>query len=274
MAGAPAKNHCSPKQSGTECSLVRTFGSAAAFQRRGVDISAGSKHFLTKGYGHSQNAARVASGMFLTSARLYVAKLRSLRDVAPAKPRTTLYHSDNRVLQLLEPVDAIVTGPPYPGVYDYMSFAGVALDKLTGTATETFEPILTGYRDLPGAPAASLAGSSSVPVSREIGRRTLWKSRLLRDFLADWQTQQEQWMGAAYANLRAGGTASLMIGDGDVGDETHSDGGIDCLLSTIQAAESVGFEVVATATIRSPVEAALRPKGMRRVEHTLHLRKK
>ena len=47
--------------------------------------------------------------------------------------------------------------------------------------------------------------------------------------------------------------------------------GIDALASTVRDAEAVGFTVLATATIASTAERALRTKGRRRTEHALLL---
>ena len=62
--------------------------------------------------------------------------------------------------------------------------------------------------------------------------------------------------------MRTGGRAALLIGDGD---------GIDNLAATSRAALDVGFELLATATIRSELERTERAKGQRRTEHALLL---
>jgi len=74
---------------------------------------------------------------------------------------------------------------------------------------------------------------------------------------------QEAWLGGARGCLRSGGLAAVVIGDGE---------GIDALASTAAAAQAVGLEVAATATIESHRPAGLRAEGNRRTEHALLLR--
>ena len=79
-----------------------------------------------------------------------------------------------------------------------------------------------------------------------------------------WQTDQQAWLRQARGNLRSGGRAALLVGDGDLG--------IDALESTSRAAEAVGFEVLASATIASTEEErSKRQKGTRRSEHAILL---
>ena len=40
---------------------------------------------------------------------------------------STHFHAANLKELTLQPVDAIITSPPYPGVYDYLSTADVAI---------------------------------------------------------------------------------------------------------------------------------------------------
>ena len=72
---------------------------------------------------------------------------------------------------------------------------------------------------------------------------------------------QRAWLSAARANLRAGGRAALLVGDGE------SD--INALDSTAQAAEDVGLKLLASATIESTAPRGQRKKGKRRPEHIL-----
>lgn len=64
-------------------------------------------------------------------------------------------------------------------------------------------------------------------------------------------------------NLRSGGRAALLVGDGE--------NGIDALLSTVDAAEDVGLRFVAAATITSIAKRHERKKGKRRPEHAILL---
>lgn len=57
--------------------------------------------------------------------------------------------------------------------------------------------------------------------------------------------------------------SQIVIGDGD---------GIDTLESTCMAAEAVGLELSASATISSNLPAGMRAEGNRRTEHAILLR--
>eukprot|EP00434_Breviolum_minutum_P015186 symbB.v1.2.013390.t1/scaffold945.1/size149787/2 len=162
---------------------------------------------------------------------LLARRLRSLRRSKDGS--AWVQQSDNRELTL-QPVDAIITSPPYPGVYDYLSTADVA--------------ITLGLR----APTAAA----------EIGRRHDWHLSSPEEFAVQWQLEQEQWLQSAFNNLVEEGTATLMIGDGDKVEA--GDGAFDCLASTVEAARKVGFELVATATITSTRAPGERLRGMRR----------
>ena len=62
-----------------------------------------------------------------------------------------------------------------------------------------------------------------------------------------------------------------MIGDGD--EVAPGDGGFDNLRPTVEAAEKVGFRLIATASIRGKSRHPKQPKGMKRTEHMVHLLK-
>ena len=83
-------------------------------------------------------------------------------------------------------------------------------------------------------------------------------------FAAAWEAEQQGWLAATRANLRRGGRAALMVGDGEAG--------VDALASTATIAEAVGLRLLASATIASTVHSrGARHKGKRRPEHTLLL---
>ena len=209
--------------------------------------------------------------MFLGVARLYVARVRSLRARALAS-QCEIYRCDNRVLRLQEPVDAIVTGPPYPGVYDYHSPASSCADLLGGETLYDF--CAPGY-SIHGSKAPTNidipddSSSATYAPGKEIGQNSLWQQD--PEFADKWQAEQAEWLASAFENLRDGGTATLMIGDGDL--HSAGDGGFDNLQPTIQAAEQVGFLTVATATISGKSKHPKQPKGMKRTEHIVHLQK-
>ncbi|CAJ1359005.1 unnamed protein product, partial [Effrenium voratum] len=182
---------------------------------------------------------------FLGSSQLFAARLRRLRAAAAsAASAASVVRGDNRDLLLAEPVDAVITSPPYPGVYNYMAAA---------------------------ASAASALGFRAEQASAEIGCRVGWRKESFQDFAAAWQLEQEQWLQAAFKNLAPGGTATLMIGDGDR--DSPGDGAFDCLSSTVDAAKSCGFELLATASIRATGKSEQRMRGMRRTDYSTEQKK-
>ncbi|CAL1161569.1 unnamed protein product [Cladocopium goreaui] len=188
---------------------------------------------------------------FTAACQLFTTRLARLRNASRSRGCETgtcarVRQGDNREL-VLQPVDAIITSPPYPGVYNYMAAVEEAAKDL-------------GLR--PENTAAAL----------EIGRRDGWQRTSAEEFAAQWQLEQEQWLHCAFRNLAPGGTATLMIGDGD--EDEAGDGAFDCLSSTLSAARKVGFQLVARATIASTRDnPSERLRGMRRTEHMVHLRK-
>lgn len=205
--------------------------------------------------------------MFKGLARLYVARVQSLREQRCAA-QCQIHRCDNRILRLPEPVDAIVTGPPYPGVYDYHSPAsscGQFLGEIYDFCAPGFS--ISGLK-APTEREVSDKSSDYAP-KKEIGQNSLWLRE--GDFEASWQAEQEAWLRSAFANLKEEGTATLMIGDGDVA--STGDGGFDNLEPTLAAAEMAGFEPLATASIRSRSRHPKQPRGMKRTEHMVHLKK-
>ena len=107
-------------------------------------------------------------------------------------------------------------------------------------------------REVAGEPGnASVAGEgmgfleevvapSALGLSTELGAASLQPASLL-DAVAQWQSQQEEWMSAAHRNLRPGGSLTIMVGNGDALEENANE--IDCLASTLSAAAAVNFRV-------------------------------
>lgn len=207
--------------------------------------------------------------MFRGIAKLYASRVVALKSYSKSS-NCQIYRCDNRILRLPELVDAIVTGPPYPGVYDYHSPARSCADLLGGDVLYQF---CAPASDIHGSRAPVNAeisdSSSSYAPEREIGQNSLWINDL--QFAAKWQAQQEEWLASAFENLKEGGTATLMIGDGDL--KVAGDGGFDNLQPTVKAAEKAGFHTLATATIRGRSKHPRQPKGMKRTEHMVHLQK-
>ncbi|CAK0840497.1 unnamed protein product, partial [Prorocentrum cordatum] len=105
---------------------------------------------------------RRARPYFLSAAQRYCAGLASLRAAVPPGCSARVLHEDNRGLRLDPPADAIVTSPPYPGVYDYLATAGLARRRVAR-----------------GAAGAALPGAAGAAASavEELGARRGWLER-------------------------------------------------------------------------------------------------
>ncbi|CAJ1334936.1 unnamed protein product [Effrenium voratum] len=180
-----------------------------------------------------QSEKEDAAAYFISAVGRYCTRLAEFRRMAPEAGQVRLFNCDMRRRDWCDPVDAIVTSPPYPGVYNYSAGEGEV-------------------EDLKDFPLDSVVGDALQ--AEEIGSRRSWASDSITEYSAKWQQQQEDWMHSAYACLNPGGSAVLMIGDGDAAVEN----GFDNLASTLAAAEAVGFETLAWATIESVADEAHR----------------
>jgi len=213
--------------------------------QRGVDTRAevaapatrAASRFLAVGRRQKDPDDLHARPLFLASAERYAARLRELRASAREPRGVRLHCCDSRRLRLAEPVDAIITGPPYPGVYDYLARARLASAEMSGLGADVFK----------GLDMASVEREEV----EEIGSRRDWRRQSLDEFLKAFQKQQEEWLESAYLNLREGGTATLMIGNGDADDRN----GIDCLSSTLNAARANGLQLQQLRARRTPFRA-------------------
>lgn len=88
---------------------------------------------------------------------LFPSKLGTLH---PGTPRAVLYNSDVRSVKLDRLVDAVLTSPPYPGVYDYLSFAR-KVRAGSGTATAAMNRGGGEGAAAGGAAAAAAAGGEA-----------------------------------------------------------------------------------------------------------------
>ena len=205
----------------------------------------------------------------------------------------TLLLSDARELELsahgLPLADALITSPPYAGVYDYLSHARQARARLGAQGASP----LMGLRGTPDGRDWPAAWRST----REMGARKAMK-KAAAGFRDVWNADQEAWLRAARSNLRSGGRAAVMIGDGETGLDalcaharppnarppeplrrpaalTLAGSILMCAprrVSTSEAAEAAGLIVLASATIASTTEERTsRTRGRRRPEHALLL---
>lgn len=212
----------------------------------------------------------------------YARAVEGLRAAVPLGTRpAAVRRSDARALDWVrraghEPggVAAVITSPPYPAVYDYLSDARAGRAQLGGRDA----PDLRARGGVKAAAAAALweetvveAGSRDWErewVEDEIGSQKQFR-KLARqgiNFRDVWQDDQEKWLRAVHDVLASGGRAAVMTGDGD--DSTR----IDSLDSTCRAAEAVGLTVRAAASIWTK-EWKHRAPGNRRTEHIILLEK-
>ncbi len=192
---------------------------------------------------------------------------RALREAAPTEtvPHPLLVQSDARALELPEAaggaaVDAILTSPPYAGVYDYLSHAR---EERAGLGARGEAPLM-GLVGTPEGRSWPEPWRSTVEMGSRKSLRRAARKVGPGEFAREWAADQRAWLAAARAALRPGGCAAVLIGDGE--------GGIDALASTEEAAQAAGLRLLASATIAPSSEAGGRQKarpGRRRPEHAL-----
>ena len=172
-------------------------------------------------------------------------------------PRATTYNEDVRETTLPRLVDAVLTSPPYPGVYDYLSFAR-KVRAGSGAATAASGTATTSERSNSSARSESSSRDivpggegylrTVVPEDRswpdawtsgEIGARRALRADP-RAFKDAWQREQEGWLGTVARSLTPGGRAAVMVGDG---------ANVNTERSILDAGERVGLRGVAGATM-------------------------
>lgn len=166
-------------------------------------------------------------------------------------------------------VDTVLTSPPYPGVYDYLSHARSTRSKLGRLST-------TGCHD-GGKYKDSSLFLDPVPSGRnwgpawtvgEVGAKSEARRRRRSKASSDeheissretkWENDQKDWLLATTSALKAGGRLGIMIGDGD-GIDTRSS-----LLGAVETFPEAALEVVGWVTLRAA-------EGTRRSMRTEHL---
>ncbi len=148
--------------------------------------------------------------------------LDALREaVPPGGPSVDIRYGDAREIRVSEPVDAVVTSPPYPSTYDYVPLQHLRLVWL-------------------GESRALEAGAP------EIGARRQWRDGT-RDARRRWAEDTTRWMRSATAALVSGGHFAIAIGDG-----LHPAGGVDASEPTSLAAKAAGLVLVARASVERP----------------------
>lgn len=169
--------------------------------------------------------------------------------------------------------DTVLTSPPYPGVYDYLSHARstrsglgrLSPTRLHGEGKDSsifLDPVPSG-RNWASAWTVGEVGARS-----EVRRRRRSEASSGEEVMSiretKWESDQKDWLLATTSALRAGGRLGIMIGDGD---------GIDTRSSLLGTVEMLGnetaLEVVGWVTLRA-VEGTRRSM---RTEHLLLLKK-
>ncbi|CAM9581882.1 unnamed protein product, partial [Phaeothamnion confervicola] len=196
----------------------------------------------------------------------YCAKLRRLRKEVPLEvPPPRLTHADSRGAREASAaaaagdihadsvgaaltvdagapdlVGAVLTSPPYPAVYNYLSQARQARAMLPPKSAGSAGCF---------APAGATFLTTPVPSGRdwpaewearaEVGAYQAFK-RDPKAFRNVWQRDQEAWLAATRRRLQPGGRACVIVGDG---------GGVDALTGMQTAAEGAGLRFLASATL-------------------------
>jgi DNA modification methylase len=157
-------------------------------------------------------------------------------------------------------VSGILTSPPYPGVYDYVSFARKQRSRFrVGSTAGNGSAITTTIEETESEkPPTSYYVDAKVPDSNELdenGNRAPWsddfssanefgaKRELRKDpsaFNDKWTRSQTQWLKNAYKTLKPSGRMLVMIGDG---------ANVDALKSTVVCAEQLGFTLLASCSL-------------------------
>lgn len=164
-------------------------------------------------------------------------------------------------------VDAVLTSPPYPGVYDYLSHARLTRSRLgplsttschggSGDSTLFLHPVPSGRNWAPAWTVGEIGARSEVRRRRRSEVSSDYEESPTR---AKWEHDQKDWLLATTTALKSGGRLGIMIGDGD---------GIDTRSSILGAVEMLGqeaaLEVVGWVTLRAA-------EGTRRSMRTEHL---
>ena len=166
-------------------------------------------------------------------------KLDALREAVPAQtPAADVRAADARNVRV-EPVDLVLTSPPYPSTYDYVPLQHLRLIWL-------------------GEGHALDAGGLD-----EIGARRYWRAgaRMARK---RWVEDTRLWTRSASANLRPGGSLVILIGDG-----LSPAGTVDTSEATEEAGKQAGLALVARASVERMDHARERARW----EHAFAFRK-
>ena len=168
-----------------------------------------------------------------TTAILFHKKARELGRMLEAMPESTPHIFEGNACSDIppQPVDLILTSPPYPGVYDYLPLQQLRYLWL---------------------------GIPTPKVAQEMGSRRSFRALGRQDALKEWQDQTTEWIKIQTQNLTPTGKFAIIVGDGLVGDKL-----VDTLFPTVEALKQCGMRVLARASADRPDHA----RGAIRIEH-------
>jgi hypothetical protein len=195
----------------------------------------------------------------------YIFRVKDLHDAVGGTADVVIRKGDARFDDLVPKdkigtVSGILTSPPYPGVYDYVSFARKQRSRFrVGSTAGNGSAITTTSEETQSKkPPTSYYVDAKVPDSNELdenGNRAPWsddfssanefgaKRELRKDpsaFNDKWTRSQTQWLKNAYKTLKPSGRMLVMIGDG---------ANVDALKSTVVCAEQLGFTLLASCSL-------------------------
>jgi SAM-dependent methyltransferase len=162
-----------------------------------------------------ERPAQTAAILFHKKVREYGRRVAALREAVPAgTPAPEIAIGDARRIELDQPVDAVITSPPYPSTYDYGPM-------------QHLRHIWLELEDADG----------------EIGARRSWRLGS-EEAQRRWVEDTRSWMGRAASLLRPGGHLVVVIGDG-----LYPGGVVDTSAPTEEAARAAGLRPVARASV-------------------------
>lgn len=160
--------------------------------------------------------------LFHKKARELGRRMEALREAAPeGTPEADIAFGDARAIDV-EPVQLVLTSPPYPSTYDYLPLQHLRHVWLPDRLPD-FEV--------------------------EIGPRRDWRDGG-KGAVKRWREDTRQWMAAAHRVLEPGGHLVIVIGDG-----LTPRGPVDTAKATEEVARSLGFEMAGRASVERPDHA-------------------
>jgi SAM-dependent methyltransferase len=158
-----------------------------------------------------------AAVLFHKKAREYARMLEALATAAPATVRARVHREDARELRERGGFGLVVTSPPYPGVYDYVTMQHLRL--------------------------LWLGLGEGIDTHQEIGSRRQFRADRTAA-LSAWRNDTRKWVRNAARALDVGGRLVVVIGDGQVAGKR-----IDTYEAMEDAAKMAGLTRVARATV-------------------------